>query len=153
MKRCHEYQGKKSLKPSKRVKMQDGWLTYSNMCSSFPWIVLCLCVYTIQTDAAWLCHSCKIKTSWVLPEQRTTNQTTLQFSKTYLQQPLKSAFNKKFEARPVAMTQSILCGSMILYSIFWTHSMNHPPENPEQILLLASLRVWYPYGECFEFPL
>lgn len=42
-------------------------------------------------------------------------------------QPLKAIFYKKFKARPIAVTQSILCSSMIFYCILGTHSMNNPP--------------------------
>ena len=44
-------------------------------------------------------------------------------------QPLKTIFNEKFKARSIAMTQSILCSSMILYCILGTNGMDDSPNN------------------------
>lgn len=42
--------------------------------------------------------------------------------------PLKTIFNEKLEARPIAVTQSILCSSMIFHCIFRSNCVYNSPE-------------------------
>jgi hypothetical protein len=44
------------------------------------------------------------------------------------EQPLKPILNEKLKARAIAVTQSVLCSSMIFHCILRTNSMDNSPS-------------------------
>jgi hypothetical protein len=99
------------------------------MSSWFTGIVFSLCIYTAHSNAAFIyVKQNKFQVYRTTGKAQEMSKLEEKYVASATKQPFKPIINEKFKARAVAMTKSILCGSMVFHCILGTNGMDNPPE-------------------------